>query len=154
MTEALEVRLATQEDEAAFIEICLSIHREIGRFPVSVRKLRDLWERYIYGRGGICGVIGPVGGQLQGAVYLTMGSVYYSEETMLDELFVHVLPEFRASSNAKNLLNWCKTVADQFNVALHIGVASNAQTEAKIRFLQRHLGKPVGAYFEYIPKGD
>jgi hypothetical protein len=147
----MTVRLATREDEDEFIKICLSIHQENGIFPVSARKLRDLWEKYIYAKGGVLGVIGEVG-KLEGAAYLTIGSVYYSEQPILDELFVHVLPQYRASNNAKELLEWCKTTADELNFPLLVGVVSTEQTEAKIRLMRRRLGNPVGAFFKYEPR--
>jgi hypothetical protein len=144
----MTVRLATLEDEEDFLRICVSIHKENGIFTLSPRKLRDLWEKYIRGQGGICGMIGPVGA-VEGAAYLQLGSVYYSEDLIVDELFQHVLPEFRASQNAKLLAEWCKSVSKQMRIPLLVSVVSTKQTEAKIRFYRRRYGEPVGAFFKY-----
>lgn len=78
---------------------------------------------------------------------MQLGSVWYSDQTVLEELSSFVLPEFRRSNNAKDLIDFAKGCAKQIGVPLIIGIVSNHRTQAKVELYRRRLGAPAGAFF-------
>ena len=144
------VRVADARDEDALLDLCRSLHRENGLFPLCEAKvaaiLRIALEGPLPERRGLIGVIGPRNG-IEGAIYLEVGSNWYSDKLYLAELFNYVLPQHRNSSNSVDLIAFAKHMSDTFQVALLIGVLSNIRTEAKIRLYRKQLGEPAGAFF-------
>ena len=65
----------------------------------------------------------------------------------LIELFSYVKPEFRSSTNLRDLIAWAMAMASHFDLALMIGIISNHRTQAKVRHYRRALGEPVGTFF-------
>lgn len=162
MTTALEpqmplgarrVRLATWKDEAALMEMCRRLHGENGIYEMSETKVQEMLARAFNRQGGIIGVVGDEG-RIEGAVSLVIGQTWYSDEWFLEELFNYVLPEFRRSTNARDLINFAQWAADDCGLRLLIGVLSNTRTEAKVRLYERQLGKPAGAFFVYGSKSE
>ena len=153
ITEVLPVvRLAVEADIPALIAMGKKLHRENGIMPFSETRARDM--AIVAARGGgrlTAGVIGPVGAP-EAVIVLTVGQYYYSDLPHLEELFVYVQPEFRASNRAKALLNFAKNSAKALGVPLLIGVLSNRRTKEKIRLYERQFGKPAGAYWLYNGK--
>ncbi|MDE2101789.1 MAG: hypothetical protein KGL39_31370, partial [Patescibacteria group bacterium] len=64
----------------------------------------------------------------------------------------YVRPEFRRTSNARDLIEFGKHCAKELGIPLVIGVVSNERTRAKMELYRRRLGDPVGGYFMYPPK--
>jgi len=100
---------------------------------------------------GIVGVIGTPGEQLEGAVLLRVGPLWYSSELVLEEKAIFVHPEFRSAKGgrARKLAEWSKGAADRLGLPLAIGMLSNERTEGKVRLYERVFGKPAGVYFLY-----
>jgi hypothetical protein len=80
---------------------------------------------------------------------MLISSFWYSDEYCLEELFSYVRPEFRRSSNAKDLVEFGKRCSKEIGIPLVIGVVSNIRTQAKVSLYKRQLSDPVGAYFAY-----
>ena len=118
--------------------------------PVLV--LQDVWAALNMDKG-IVGVIGPVGGDLEGAVLLRIGNIWYSRGLHIEERAIFVHPSYRSvrGGRAARLAEFSMDCADQLGMPLTIGVLSNHRTEAKVRLYSRVLGKPAGAYWIYWP---
>lgn len=140
------VRLATHDDEDELVAQCRRLHEENGLMEMSERKVRDMLRRSFDRMGGIIGVIGKPG-EIEASIALSIGQIWYSDEWFLEELFNHVLPEYRRSTNARDLIVFAKNCADEIGLPLLIGVLSNDRTAAKVRLYERQLGTPSGAFF-------
>ena len=103
---------------------------------------------------GIIGVIGEVGGRLEGAILLNIGEMWYSREPVIEERAIFVDPEFRSAKGgrARKLAEFAKRVSDEVGLPLSIGVLSNSRTAAKMRLYERVFGEPAGVYFLYGAK--
>ena len=144
------VRIADERDEEALFELCQFLHGENGIFTMSEPAVRAVLRKAIIGpvemRRGIVGVIGERN-DLHGAIFLEIGSQWYSDDISLAELFNYVYPQHRKTSASNDLIAFAKKMSDHFGVPLMIGVLSNTRTEAKVRLYRKQLGEPVGAFF-------
>lgn len=140
------VRFAERVDFDQVMFLCRQLHEENGLFEMNEDCVRDVLMAHFDRQGGIIGVIGEPG-CLEAAIVLRMSRMWYSGQTFLDELFSFVLPEFRRSDNAKELIEFAKSCAVDINVPLVIGIISNHRTKAKVKLYERKLGTPVGAFF-------
>lgn len=145
---AARVRLATIDDAEEIMTMCRRLHAENGRLPMCERKVREFLDEAFFEKGGILGVIGQPG-QIEGVIFLRIGQVWYSERYTLEEMFSYVLPEFRRSKNALDLVEFAKLCAKRLQLPLLIGILSDERTEAKVRLYERRLSKPAGAFFMY-----
>lgn len=148
MLKTIPVRKARLADAPELLEMCRELHAENAMFTMNEAKVREMLDRAFNQQGAIIGVIGPQGG-IQGAIYLLISSFWYTDQFCLEELFSYVRPEYRRSTNAKDLVEFGKRCAVELNVPLVIGVVSNTRTEAKVGLYRRQLSDPVGAYFAY-----
>lgn len=152
------VRIARPEDRQEIWRLFLSGHNENGQFSLAPEKVdwfvnRALWPDMIppwdTGPRGAIGVIGDIG-KLEGLVFLTIGTFWYSHDKHLEEFLVYVDPECRKSFHARALINWMKQQSDKSGLALFTGVVSNIRTESKVNLYSRMVPK-VGAFFLYHP---
>lgn len=130
------------------MEICRALHEENGLFTMSDDKVLGMLRKAFKKQGAIIGVLGPPG-HIEGAIYLAISDYWYSNDWHLSELFSFVLPQYRKSNNAKELITFAKRCSDEIRIPLVIGVISNERTEGKVRLYQRQLDKPAGAFFVY-----
>lgn len=103
------------------------------------------------GPRGLIGVIGEK--KLEGAIMLSFGSPWYSDELTMDEFLNFVDPDHRCSNHANTLIDYAKHMVDQIRIKhpsfkLVIGVLSTKRTAAKVRLYERKL-TPSGAFFTY-----
>ncbi len=140
------VRFAERCDLDQILFLCRELHEENGLFEMSDDRVRDVIMTHFDRTGGIIGVIGEPGA-LEGAIVMRMSTMWYSDKTVLEELFSYVLPEFRRSNNAKELIDFAKSCAVSIGVPLLIGIISNTRTAAKVELYRRRLGSPAGAFF-------
>lgn len=148
------VRLAVEADFNSLMNLALSACSENAVVPPEVEKVAlSIWGGIIR-QTGIIGCIGPVGGKLEGGVLLSMGEMWYSKELILEEKAIFVDPEFRSAKGgrARKLAEFAKTVANELQIPLAIGVLSTNRTQAKIRLYERVFGEPAGVYFLYGAK--
>lgn len=152
MGEVSRVRLADARDVDELFELCHHLHEENFIFPMAEHKVKAMLlsatRPEIDKRRGIVGCIGEPG-QMQAAIFLEIDSLWYADEPGLIELFSYVKPEFRKSSNSRDLIAWAMAMSKHFHLPLMIGIISNHRTEAKVRHYKRALGEPAGAFFLY-----
>ncbi len=151
------VRRAVAEDYDAIWKLFDLLHEENAMLNMSKAKLDWLLGRILYpdlippgdaGLRGFMGVIGPVGGPLEGFIILCLGTFWYSDEIILEEFANFVHPEHRKSNHAKTFLSYAKHLAEQVGIPLVIGIISNVRTAAKVRLYRRQLPE-AGAFFVY-----
>lgn len=148
------VRKATPADAPELMELCRSLHAENAMFTMNEDKVSDMLKRAFDGRGSIIGALGRTG-NIQGAIQLIVSNFWYSDEWVLEELYSFVLPQYRKSENAKELIAFAKRCSSELGIPLVIGVVSNIRTRAKVGLYSRQLSEPVGAYFAYnMPSRD
>ena len=148
------VRKATRADEPELMQLCRDLHAENAMFSMDEGKVAGMLERAFKNQGAVIGVLGSTG-VIEGAIFMLISSFWYSNDFCLEELFSYVKPEFRRSTNAKELVNFGKRCSDELGIPLVIGVVSNIRTEAKVGLYKRQLADPVGAYFAYnMPKKE
>ena len=151
MTDDLRIRVATSEDFNEIMNLALPACAENGFVNPSPERLaEEIWPA-LQQHNGICGVVGKSGGKIEGVVLLRIGSMWYSDDSVLEERAIFVHPDFRAvkGGRMRRLCAFSKEVADAIGMPLIIGVLSNQRTEGKIRMYERVFGKPTGAFFLY-----
>lgn len=152
-TGAARVRFADPCDFDELMALCRGLHEENGLFDVSMEKVAGMLMKHFNRDGGIIGVIGAPG-KIEGAIVMHMSQMWYSDDWLLEELFSYVRPEYRRSTNAKDLIDFAKSCARTVGVPLLIGIVSNIRTEAKVGLYKRRLGPPMGAFFVSNPALD
>lgn len=143
------VRTGVEADFNSVMDLAIAATGENGVVTPNVEKLANTIWGALTRKTGIVGVIGPVGGKLEGAVLLSMGEMWYSSDLILEEKAIYVDPEFRSSKGgrARKLAEFAKMTSDTLEIPLAIGVLSTSRTEAKIRLYERVFGAPAGVYF-------
>jgi hypothetical protein len=142
------VRLATFADEEEIVRICRMMWAENGQMKMCERKVREMLHEAFHGRGGLIGVIG-VPGKIEACIFLRISQLWYSDEFHLSEYLSFVLPAYRKSRNALNLVEFAKKCAYDLGLKLFITIVSTERTEAKKRLFERRLGPAAGAVFIY-----
>lgn len=145
-TASSRVRFAERCDREQILWMCHELHAENGLFEMSERCVVNVIDSHYNRTGGIIGVIGQPNA-LEGMIILQMASPWYSDVTILEDRGLFVLPEFRRSTNAKDLIEFAKMCAVQIGVPLIMGIVSNHKTQAKVELCRRRLGAPAGAFF-------
>jgi hypothetical protein len=133
------------------MDLALSACDENGFVSPNPEKLlQQIWPALNLDQG-LLGIIGNTGEKLQGAVLLRVGSMWYSDDEVLEEKAIFIDPKYRSAKGgrARRLCEFSKHVADNLGIPLIIGVLSNHRTEAKVRLYERQFGKPSGAFFLY-----
>jgi hypothetical protein len=151
MRNNLGVRIGTPDDVDGVMELALSACDENGFVSPNPEKLlQQIWPALNLDQG-LLGIIGNTGEKLQGAVLLRVGSMWYSDDEVLEEKAIFIDPRYRSAKGgrARRLCEFSKHVADNLGIPLIIGVLSNHRTEAKVRLYERQFGKPSGAFFLY-----
>jgi hypothetical protein len=144
------VRKAIPVDAPELMEMCRDLHKENAMFSMNDAKVTAMLEKAFNQQGAIIGALGPTG-HIEGAIFMLLSSFWYSDDFCLEELFSYVRPEYRRSTNAKELINFGKRCSDELGIPLVIGVVSNERTKAKVGLYQRQLSDPCGAYFMHRP---
>jgi len=150
MFEDLGVRLAQPEEVHDIMEAALQACTENGfADPNQVKVLEQVWCGLNLDNG-LVGVIGEPG-KLEGGILLRVTDVWYSDDKVLEERAIFILPEYRGvkGGRARRLCEFAKRAAETMGMPLLIGVLSNHRTEAKVRLYERQFGKPTGAFFLY-----
>ena len=144
------VRKAHLADKPQIMEMCEENHRENGQFSLDLGKVEALIDRAFNGGGAIIGVVGK--DAIEGMLVLTIQQFWYTSDWCLEEVQNFVRPEFRRSTNAKDMIKFGQRCSDELGIPLVIGVVSNERTQAKMELYRRQLGNPVGGYFLYPKK--
>lgn len=156
MAEDLDVRIGSVDDVHAMMDIALAATDEnAATKPNPMKLLQDIYAALSL-KDGVVGIIGEPGGQIEGAVVLRVGSLWYSDELVIEEKAIFVHPDYRAAKGgrARKLAQFSKRVADSMGMTLMIGVLSASRVRAKIRMYEREFGEPSGAFWLYKGSDD
>ena len=151
MFENLNVRIGVPEDIHPMMDLALQACDENGFVNPNPQKLlAEIWPALNLS-SGIVGIIQDEGSGLEGAILLRIGTMWYSDEQVLEEKAIFIHPNYRSAKGgrARRLCEFSKNAADELGIPLIIGVLSNHRTEAKVRLYERQFGKPSGAFFLY-----
>jgi len=134
------------------MEMCVRLHEENGiGHRMDPNRVLAVIEKAVANKQGWIGVIGD-NGRIEGSICLLINQMWYSDQWCIEEFWNYVLPEYRQSDNAKQLIRCAKWVSDEMGMPMLISILSNIRTEAKIRMYRRELGEPAGAFFLYGAK--
>jgi GNAT superfamily N-acetyltransferase len=151
MSEDLGVRIGMPEDIHPMMELAMQACDENGFVDPNPEKLlTEIWPALNL-HDGIVGIIQDESSNLEGAILLRIGKMWYSDEPVLEEKAIFIHPNYRNAKGgrARRLCEFSKKTAETLGLPLIIGVLSNHRTEAKIRLYERQFGKPSGAFFLY-----
>jgi GNAT superfamily N-acetyltransferase len=154
MQKETSIRVGTPADVHDVMELALSACGENGFVnPNPERLLAEIWPALNLDKG-LIGIIGEENQKPEAAVLLRVGTMWYSDDAVLEEKAIFVHPEYRSAKGgrARRLCEFSKQVSDKLGIPLIIGVLSNHRTEAKVRLYERQFGKPSGAFFLYNAK--
>ena len=150
MDENLEVRIATPDDLDQIMSLAMMMQQEIGIADANPHKILSEIYPSLHLDGGLVGVIGPKE-RIEGGILLRFGTLFYSDEKVLEEkgLFIH--PECRSAKGgrARKLCEFAKQTSDSIGLPLLIGVLNDVRTKGKLRLYERQFGEPIGAFFLY-----
>jgi len=149
MLKTIPVRKARPEDRDTILRICEQNHAENGQFSLAMPKVEAMVDRAFSKKGAIIGVVGRE--KIEGIIILLIAQFWYTEDWCLEEVMNFVLPEYRRSTHAKDMIAFAKRCSDDIGIDLVIGVVANERTKAKIELYRRQLGDPVGGYFIHHP---
>ncbi len=166
------VRIADPGDEEQLFAMARHIHAEnSARDPLSTRiafdeaKVRRTLHRALYptrdNQGTYSGhehpawigVVGPQGA-IEGSVYLAIEKpIWYSAHLCLVQLWCFVLPEFRQSTNLKDMIAFSRAFSGSTNIRPLCATIDNTGSEvAKDRQFRKQMGEPIAALYLY--EGD
>jgi hypothetical protein len=145
------VTKARPDDRDEVIEICREDWEENSQFSLSMPKLETMVDRILDRGEGVIGLIRREG-EIEALMVLQVSQFWYSDDWCLEEVLNFVRPQFRRSTNAKDMISFAKRCSDEIGIPLVIGIVSNERTAAKIALYERQLGKPCGGYFIYSKK--
>lgn len=151
MSKEVVLRVGNPEDVHDMMDLALAACDENGFVQPSPEKLLEqIWPALNHDHG-IVGIIGEKGQKLEAAVLLRIGSMWYSDQNVVEEKAIFVHPDYRSAKGgrARRLVEFSKQVSDKLGLPLVIGVLSNHRTEAKVRLYERQFGKAAGAFFLY-----
>lgn len=151
MTDNLTIRLATTDDLDEVMRLAVTACEENGFLNASAELLaKEIWPALVQDHG-LCPVIGPPGGAIEGLALLRIGQMWYSPQVVVEERAIFVYPQFRSAKGgrARRLCEFSKHTADRLGIPLLIGILSNTRTEGKVRMYKRIFGEPAGAFFLY-----
>jgi GNAT superfamily N-acetyltransferase len=155
------VRVAGPKDYDEVWRLLMASYAENALFTLAEDKVRWFLNRIIYpetippddtGTRGVIGVIGPVG-DLEGLVFITIGTYWYTYDKNLEEYMVYVDSRHRRSEHAKALVKWMASQVEATGLPLVTGILSTHRTEAKCRLYQRMMPK-MGEFFVVFPKSS
>jgi hypothetical protein len=136
---------ARPSDKEAVIEICKEDWKENGWFSLSVPKLEDTVSRILDKGEGVIGLIRR--SEIEAIMVLNISQFWYSSDYCLEEMLNFVRPQYRRSTNAKDMIQFAKRCSEEIGIPLVIGVTSNERTKPKIELYKRQLGESCGGYF-------
>jgi N-acetylglutamate synthase-like GNAT family acetyltransferase len=154
--ENLTIRLATTDDMKEVMELAVNACKENAFLNASAALLAmEIWPA-LQQDHGLCAVIGPDGGEIQGLVLLRTGHMWYSETPVLEEKAVFIHPKYRSAKGgrAHKLVEFSKRTADKLGMPLIMGVLSHTRTAGKTRLYTRMFGEPAGAFFLYNARAE
>jgi N-acetylglutamate synthase-like GNAT family acetyltransferase len=153
----LEIRLATTDDMDEVMRLAITACKENAFLNASSEALaREIYPALALDHG-LCPVIGPPGGAIEGLALLRIGFMWYAPEIkILEEKAVFIYPQFRSAKGgrARRLVEYSKHAADSLGIPLIMGVLSGTRTAGKTKLYTRFFGEPMGAFWLYGAKAE
>jgi hypothetical protein len=147
---AAPVTRAKVSDRDEIVEICREDWEEHSQFSLSHERLERKIDGILVKGEGVIGIIRR--SEIEAVMILQISQYWNSTDFCLEELLNFVRPQYRRSTNAKDMIQFAKRCSDELEIPLVIGVASNEQTAAKVQLYERQLGKSCGGVFLYSKK--
>lgn len=146
-----QLRIATPDDLPGIMELAREICQENGFLRANLALLASEFWPALHSDHGICAVIGKPTKPIEGLVLLRIGTMWYSEEIVLEEKVLCVGSKYRAAKGgrARALCEFSKKTSDSLGLPLLIGILSQGRQAAKVRLYTRQFGEPAGAFFLY-----
>ncbi len=146
-----DLRIATPDDLPKIMDLAREICEENGFLRANLALLASEFWPALNMDHGICAVIGKPGSEIEGLVLLRVGTLWYSDEIVLEEKVLCVGSKYRAAKGgrARALCEFSKKSADSLGLPLLIGILSHGRQAAKVRLYTRQFGEPAGAFFLY-----
>jgi hypothetical protein len=134
-------------DRDEILEVCKEDWRENSCFSLSEEKLERKIDDILEKGEGVVGIIRR--SEIEAIMIMQISQSWNSTDFCLEELLNFVRPQYRRSTNAKDMIQFAKRCSDELDIPLVIGVVSNERTAAKIQLYERQLGKSCGGVFMY-----
>ena len=146
-------RIIKKEEHENVMQLCRNLASENALFSMNEQRVSDMMSLAYDQKGGILAGIGEPG-KLEGIIFILLTTFWYSNDPYWEEFFLYVLPEYRKSRNAVELLRFAKWCADESGFPLFIGILSNHPTERKELLYERqlHADDYKGRFFIYNTK--
>ena len=143
------VRVATHRDEDELLALVRQCHAETGLGDIALDKVRGLLRRAFTPRCNDPVLIGVAGQKsIEGSICLVVDTPPLSDTPFLSAVWNYVLPAFRKSSNAKDLIAFAAMQSQPapigIGLKLKMDIPATMRTEAQVRLYKRQLGDPVG----------
>lgn len=149
MLTTIPVKKAVIRQRDEILHICRQNHGENGQFKLAIAKVENMVDKAFRNEGAIIGVVGRE--RVEGLIFLLISQFWYTDDWCLEEIMNYVLPDYRRSTHAKDMIKFGVRCSDELSIPLVIGVVSNERTKAKVELYRRQLGEPVGGYFIHRP---
>lgn len=143
------VRLGQPQDMDAMMELAMMATDENAFCQPSVTKMATMIWGALTRQNGIVGIVSADGKTAHGAILMTIGEPWYSDQKLLEERAIFVHPDYRKAKGglASRLCDFARKVSDDMKMPLFIGILSNQRTEVKGRLYRRYWGAPAGVFF-------
>jgi hypothetical protein len=146
----MTVRIATQSDEAALVELLLFLHQHEPPidFKVNEAKVREKVERGCRAGGGIIGIIDAPDKSIAATASLYFSQMWWSDDFFLEEAWIYVAPDHRSPEKAhwEALVAWVQDVKSKIALPVVLGVNARERAEAKVKMYASRF-EMVGAMF-------
>jgi hypothetical protein len=145
------VTRARPVDRDEVTRLCIEDRLENPQFSFSRPKIEAMVSRILDNGEGVIGLIRR-NNEIEAIMLMQISQMWFSDEWCLEEVLNFVRPQYRRSTNAKDMIQFAKRCSDELGIPLVIGVVSNERTAAKIQLYERQLGKSCGGFFMYSKK--
>lgn len=142
------MREATTADTGAILDLLLEFYKGASRtlkLPgLSVTKVLKTIETTIE-RGTI--VVVEEDGKIVGALGLQQLTLWYSESPLVGDVFFYILPQYRSSKHASNLLEAAYKYAIMLGLPLKMAIVSGEDVKRKDAYYARKGFRYLGGIY-------
>lgn len=150
MTSPVTVRLGVPADRDQLRMLAKMLWADNGIVDYDDDLLEQMLDAALSGgKGAFFGVIGPVGGTIEGMVYLTLSSFPWTRKAHLEEVMSFVHPEYRGPDRINALISFSKRCVEGTEIPLIMGLFTNIRLAGKVHLYRKQFGYPAGAVFAY-----
>jgi len=140
----MKIRYATFEDLHKVIDLCIMGLDELSVNPHVTVSREKLTSKIISNWEHAPCILLENGSDIIGFHGLTTYKPFYSNDAVLGEYMLFIMPQFRSYKAAKMLSIAARDVADRFGLLLEINFVTPADRDLKARFLENMGAKVIG----------